>query len=41
MDALRGALINYNQFDPWMGITVIVAACVVLFSIALYDFHRA
>jgi ABC-2 type transport system permease protein len=41
VDALRGALINYNQFDPWMGITVIVAACVVLFSIALYDFHRA
>ncbi len=41
VDALRGALINYNQFDPWMGITVIVTACVVLFSIALYDFHRA
>lgn len=41
VDALRGVLINYNQFDPWLGITVIVAACVVLFSIALYDFHRA
>lgn len=41
VDALRGALIGYNQFDPWMGITVIVTACVVLFSIALYDFHRA
>jgi ABC-2 type transport system permease protein len=40
VDALRGVLINYNQFDPWLGITVIVAACVVLFSIALYDFHR-
>ena len=41
VDALRGALINYNQFDPWLGIAVLVTACVVLFSIALYDFHRA
>ena len=41
VDALRGALIDYHQFAPWMGITVIVTACVVLFSIALYDFYRA
>jgi len=41
VDALRGVLINYNQFAPWMGPTVIVAGCVVLFSIALYDFRRA
>ena len=41
VDALRGALIDYYQFAPWLGITVIVAAGVVLFSIALYDFHRA
>lgn len=41
VDALRGTLINYYQFEPWMGITVIVGACVVLFSIALYDFHRS
>lgn len=41
VDALRGSLIDYHQFAPWMGITVIVTACVVLFSIALYDFYRA
>lgn len=41
VDALRGTLINYYQFAPWMGITVIVAAAVLLFSIALYDFSRA
>lgn len=40
VDSLRGVLINYNQFAPWTGITVIVVACVVLFSIALYDFRR-
>lgn len=41
VDALRGVLINYYQFTPWMGITVIVVGCVALFSIALYDFRRA
>lgn len=41
VDALRGVLINYNQFPPWTGITVMVVAGVVLFSIALYDFRRA
>jgi ABC-2 type transport system permease protein len=40
VDALRGVLINYYQFAPWMGITVILIACVVLFSIALFDFSR-
>jgi ABC-2 type transport system permease protein len=41
VDSLRGVLIHYNQFPPWTGITVMVVACVVLFSIALYDFRRA
>ena len=41
VDALRGALINYNQFAPWIGISVMGTACVVLFAIALYDFRRA
>jgi ABC-2 type transport system permease protein len=41
VDALRGALIDYNQFAPWMGIAVMAGAGVVLFAIALYDFSRA
>jgi ABC-2 type transport system permease protein len=41
VDALRGALIDYNQFPPWIGIAVMAGACVVLFAIALYDFRRA
>lgn len=40
VDALRGVLINYNQFDPRIGILVMLAAGVVLFAIALYDFRR-
>jgi ABC-2 type transport system permease protein len=40
VDALRGVLINYNQFDPNLGIVVMGVACVVLFAIALYDFRR-
>ncbi len=40
VDALRGVLINYNQFDPRLGITIMGIACVVLFAIALYDFRR-
>ena len=41
VDALRGVLINYNQFDPRIGIAIMVAAGVVLFAIALFDFRRA
>jgi len=41
VDSLRGALIDYNQFDPWIGITVMAVAGAVLFAIALYDFRRA
>lgn len=40
VDALRGALIDYNQFDPRLGIAVMVVASVVLFAIALFDFRR-
>ncbi|HZY69055.1 MAG TPA: ABC transporter permease [Devosia sp.] len=41
VDALRGALIGYNQFDPWIGIAIMGGAGVVLFAIALFDFRRA
>ncbi len=40
VDALRGTLIDYYQFAPWMGYTVIAAAGVILFAIALVDFRR-
>lgn len=41
VDALRGVLINYNQFDPRLGIAIMGVAGVVLFTIALIDFRRA
>jgi ABC-2 type transport system permease protein len=41
VDALRGVLIDYNQFDPRLGIGVMAVAGVVLFAIALYDFRKA
>lgn len=41
VDALRGVLIDYNQFDPRLGIAVMGVAGVVLFAIALFDFRRA
>lgn len=41
VDALRGTLINYYQFAPWMGVAVIVGAGIALFAIALFDFRRA
>jgi ABC-2 type transport system permease protein len=41
VDALRGVLIGYNQFDPRLGIAVMGVAGVVLFAIALFDFRRA
>jgi ABC-2 type transport system permease protein len=40
VDSLRGVLINYNQFDPRLGIAIMGVAGVVLFAIALYDFRR-
>jgi ABC-2 type transport system permease protein len=41
VDALRGVLINYNQFDPRLGIAIMAIAGVVLFAVALFDFRRA
>ncbi|ODT67062.1 MAG: ABC transporter [Pelagibacterium sp. SCN 63-23] len=41
IDALRGVLIGYHQFAPWIGIAVMAIAGMVLFAIALYDFRRA
>ncbi|MBM9594054.1 ABC transporter permease [Rhodobacteraceae bacterium MCCB 386] len=41
VDALRGVLINYNQFDPMLGVSVMVMAAIVLFAVALLDFRRA
>lgn len=40
VDALRGALINYNQFDPRLDLAVMFAAAIFFFLIALYDFRR-
>jgi ABC-2 type transport system permease protein len=41
VDALRGVLIGYNQFDPRLGIAIMGVAGAVLFAIALFDFRRA
>jgi ABC-2 type transport system permease protein len=41
VDSLRGVLIDYNQFDPRLGIAVMAVAGAVLFAIALFDFRRA
>jgi ABC-2 type transport system permease protein len=41
VDALRGALIGYNQFDPRLGVAIMAVAGAVLFAIALFDFRRA
>jgi ABC-2 type transport system permease protein len=41
VDALRGALINYNQFDPRIGLAVMAGSGALFFVIALYDFRRA
>lgn len=41
VDALRGALIGYTQFDPRLGILIMVVAGAALFAVALRDFRRA
>jgi ABC-2 type transport system permease protein len=41
IDALRGALIGYNQFDPYLGILIMGSSGVVLFGLALFEFRRA
>lgn len=40
VDALRGVLINFNQFTPGWGVGVIVAMAVGFFLIAIIDFAR-
>ena len=40
IDALRGALIDYNQFDPLLGILIMGISGVVLFALALFEFSR-
>jgi ABC-2 type transport system permease protein len=41
IDALRGAFIHFNQFDPRLGPVVLVTMATVFFLIALRDFRRA
>ncbi|MBM9594479.1 ABC transporter permease [Roseitranquillus sediminis] len=41
VDALRGALIGFNQFDAWLGPIVILAIAAVFFLLALRDFNRS
>ena len=41
VDALRGALIDYTQFDPRLGIGIMVISGAVLFTVALFDFRKA
>jgi ABC-2 type transport system permease protein len=40
VDALRGVLINFNQFAPSWGVGVIVGMAVVFFVVATIDFAR-
>ena len=41
IDSMRGALIDYNQFDPLLGILVMGVSGVALFALALFEFRRA
>jgi ABC-2 type transport system permease protein len=40
VDALRGVLINFNQFTPSWGVMVIVGMAVIFFTLAIIDFSR-
>ena len=40
IDALRGAFIHFNQFDPRLGPVVLVVTAAVFFLIALRDFRK-
>lgn len=40
VDALRGAFIHFQQFDPRLGPAVLIAMAVVFFLIALRDFRQ-
>lgn len=41
VDALRGVFINFNQFDPVLGPSIMAAMAVGFFAIALWDFRKA
>lgn len=41
VDAMRGVLIGFNQFDPTLGPVLILSGIVVLFGLALWEFRRA
>lgn len=40
VDALRGSLIGFHQFDAWLGPVVLVVMSFVCFIVALLDFRR-
>ncbi|MDZ4134692.1 MAG: ABC transporter permease, partial [Paracoccaceae bacterium] len=40
VDALRGALIGFNQFDPHLGVLIMGVCGVALFALALFEFRR-
>jgi ABC-2 type transport system permease protein len=41
VDALRGVLLHFHQFDPRLGPLALVGIAVVFFTIALLDFRRS
>jgi ABC-2 type transport system permease protein len=41
VDALRGAFIHFQQFDPALGPASLIAMAVVFFALALRGFARA
>jgi ABC-2 type transport system permease protein len=41
IDALRGAFIHFQQFDPRLGPLVLIVMSAVFFLTALLDFRRA
>ncbi|MBK1795520.1 ABC transporter permease [Devosia sp. WQ 349] len=40
-DALRGVILNFNQFNPFLGPLVLAAMALVFFGIALWEFRKA
>ncbi len=40
VDAMRGVLIDFNQFDPTLGYQVIGAMAVGLFALAIWEFRK-
>lgn len=41
VDTFRGTFIGFNQFDPMLGMAVIVSMAAGFFALALYDFNKA